>query len=182
MSDSVKNTNSEYHVFLEKLRLHAQFMSYTNKYDQSNSNEYKDTLSIGRISEVGEIADKIKKRQRDGTDLLKADFNESLVKELGDVCWYVGAEIIHGEQFLHLMNSNYLTVKEQSQSNALSRMCYENLYYVTVYLFDVITYDMLECMSELEPENRVNHVLRLNFLKLAKRYAENKIGGSGDNR
>ena len=42
---------------------------------------------IGLCSEVGEVADKIKKNMRDGNTFSKEDIK----KELGDVLWYVSA-------------------------------------------------------------------------------------------
>ena len=42
---------------------------------------------IGLCSEVGEVADKIKKNMRDGNTYSKED----IAKELGDCLWYIAA-------------------------------------------------------------------------------------------
>lgn len=44
---------------------------------------------LGLCSEVGEIADKIKKEFRDRNGLFSVGFIEDLESELGDVLWYV---------------------------------------------------------------------------------------------
>jgi len=43
-------------------------------------------LSLGLLSEAGEVAGKIKKKIRDGEPF---DFREALEAELGDVLWYI---------------------------------------------------------------------------------------------
>lgn len=45
--------------------------------------------TLGLAGEAGEIANKIKKIQRDKNDILDDETKESIKKELGDVLWYI---------------------------------------------------------------------------------------------
>jgi len=53
----------------------------------------KDTFYpvLGLCGEAGEIAEKFKKCLRDKGGIIDEDFKVELVKELGDVLWYIGA-------------------------------------------------------------------------------------------
>ena len=44
-------------------------------------------LALGLVSEAGEVAGVVKKKLRDNTYSL--EFEQKMVKELGDVCWYL---------------------------------------------------------------------------------------------
>lgn len=44
---------------------------------------------LGLTGEAGEVAEKIKKQLRGGKSLHDEDFREAVVKELGDVLWYI---------------------------------------------------------------------------------------------
>lgn len=46
-------------------------------------------LSLGLCSEAGEVADKLKKNLRDGDGTMTAELRQAIVKELGDVLFYV---------------------------------------------------------------------------------------------
>lgn len=61
---------------------YQNFTDTTAIYPEENAQEY---LMLGLMSEVGEMAGKVKKEIRDGTVFSNEDF----VKELGDVLWYV---------------------------------------------------------------------------------------------
>ena len=53
---------------------------------------YKDGIfypTLGLCGESGEVADKIKKIYRDNNGIISEDNKEQLVKEMGDVLWYL---------------------------------------------------------------------------------------------
>lgn len=74
---------------MKEIAQYTEFDAYqdwtdtTAIYPEDNAQEY---LMYGLISEVGELAGKMKKELRDGSVFSRDDF----IKELGDVLWYVG--------------------------------------------------------------------------------------------
>ncbi len=46
---------------------------------------------LGLAGEVGEVAEKVKKCMRDNDGVITPELRSSLIKELGDVCWYLAA-------------------------------------------------------------------------------------------
>ena len=53
---------------------------------------YKDGIfypALGLCGESGEVTDKIKKIYRDNNGIISEDNKEQLVKEMGDVLWYL---------------------------------------------------------------------------------------------
>jgi len=56
--------------------------------DQGNNPIYP---TLGLVGEAGEIAEKVKKMIRDDAGVLTEQRRQMLIKELGDVLWYLSA-------------------------------------------------------------------------------------------
>lgn len=56
--------------------------------DQGNNIAY---ATLGLAGEAGEVADKVKKLIRDSNGVLTPDKRKEMIKELGDVLWYLTA-------------------------------------------------------------------------------------------
>lgn len=81
MIDQIKDMEEiDQYIFFD---MYQDFTDSTAIYPEEQGLEY---LMYGLVSEVGELAGKMKKELRDGTVFSRDDF----IKELGDVLWYVG--------------------------------------------------------------------------------------------
>ena len=69
---------------------------------------------LGLVGESGEVAEKVKKLIRDKGGLLTEDDKAELLKELGDILWYVNA-------VSHLLGSSIGEVAESNLQKVLSR-------------------------------------------------------------
>ena len=69
-------TFAEYQVRAEKLAFYAHDMKVLYP-------------TLGLCGEAGEVADKVKKVYRDNHGVFNADIRKDILKELGDVLWYV---------------------------------------------------------------------------------------------
>lgn len=69
---------------------------------------------LGLIGESGEFADKVKKIIRDKNGKLSDEDKAEIVKELGDVLWYVNS-------LAHLLGTNLSDVAEQNLAKLASR-------------------------------------------------------------
>lgn len=68
---------------------YQQFIQETALYPEKGNNVMYTTL--GLTGEAGEVADKIKKLIRDHGGVVTPTLQQELVKELGDVLWYLTA-------------------------------------------------------------------------------------------
>lgn len=136
-------------------------------------------LSLGLISEVGEIAGKMKRVIRDGEEIC----TEDMVKELGDVLWYVSVLSDFRSEWLNpdvALLLNFDTLSASEKVNVLSSMssdyaCND----AEVFAGEVI--GMVEIIAE-SLGSTLKEVADTNIKKLASRKQRNKINGSGDNR
>lgn len=69
---------------------------------------------LGLVGESGEVAEKVKKLIRDKGGQLSDEDKKELLKELGDILWYVNA-------VSHLLGSNISEVAEHNLQKVLSR-------------------------------------------------------------
>lgn len=69
---------------------------------------------LGLVGESGEVAEKVKKVLRDKNGVLSADDTKELLKELGDVLWYVNA-------VSQLLGSSLEEVAQANLEKVLSR-------------------------------------------------------------
>ena len=64
---------------------YQEFVATVKRYPQQYNVLYP---ALGLCGEAGEVAEKVKKRVRDGT---KESFKQDITRELGDVLWYISA-------------------------------------------------------------------------------------------
>ena len=69
---------------------------------------------LGLAGESGEVAEKFKKLIRDKNGTLNTEDKNEIIKELGDVLWYITT-------IAHLLNSNLETVAKNNNEKLLSR-------------------------------------------------------------
>lgn len=69
---------------------------------------------LGLVGESGEIAEKFKKLVRDKQGKLTQEDRDEIIKELGDVLWYVNA-------VAHLLGSSIEEVAQKNLGKVLSR-------------------------------------------------------------
>lgn len=69
---------------------------------------------LGLVGESGEVAEKYKKILRDKSGKISEEDKQEILKELGDILWYVNA-------VAHLLNSNIAEVAESNLQKVLSR-------------------------------------------------------------
>jgi len=81
ISDYLTEHNARRHYDSDSLNDYQSFTKTTAVYPKEKALEY---LSLGLVSEAGEVAGKLKKVIRDGSALDRSAF----LKEIGDVLWY----------------------------------------------------------------------------------------------
>lgn len=69
---------------------------------------------LGLVGESGEVAEKVKKLVRDHDGRISDEARKELLKELGDILWYVNA-------VSHLLGSNINDVAKNNLEKVLSR-------------------------------------------------------------
>ncbi len=69
---------------------------------------------LGLVGEGGEVAEKFKKIIRDKNGLLADDDKTEIIKELGDVLWYITT-------IAHLLDADLETVAKNNNEKLLSR-------------------------------------------------------------
>lgn len=92
---------------------YQDFTDSTAIYPDDNAQEY---VMYGLMSEIGEMASKMKKELRDGTPFYTDDF----AKELGDVLWYVAQlASIEGICLSDVARMNVEKLKSRKERNTI---------------------------------------------------------------
>jgi len=92
--------------------------SQTAIYPKEKMLEY---LSLGLVSEAGEVAGKVKKIIRDHDSKLTVEMKQALAAEIGDVLWYVAQLCSAVDMNMGLVaRDNIEKLLKRKQSNTLS--------------------------------------------------------------
>ena len=101
--------------FSEYQKLIAKTAIYPN---QGSNLSYP---ALGLTGEAGEVADKVKKLIRDHGGVLTPDLKNEMVKELGDVLWYLTALALELEMNLEdVAKSNVKKLTDRKSRGVLS--------------------------------------------------------------
>lgn len=91
---------------------------HTAIYPKDKALEY---LSLGLVSEAGEVAGKVKKIIRDHDSVMTNEMNENLQAEIGDVMWYIAQLCTAlGTSMGTVARKNVDKLAKRQQSNTLS--------------------------------------------------------------
>jgi len=74
---------------------------------------------LGLVGEAGEVAEKYKKIIRDHEGVVSAEAKQEIIKELGDVLWYISTLSNYlGTSFEEVANTNLEKLKSRKQRGA----------------------------------------------------------------
>lgn len=155
-------------------------------------------LALGLVNEAGEVAGKIKKKIRGDYDGLDTQFVQDVKGEVGDCLWYLFGLFTLADMPLCIVDASEDSVDNSSiisvlrgkatwlcrrSGNIAHLFCLPNL----VRYSATIEIEVTEVVAKLHSICTVlgftlEDAAGYNLEKLAKRYATNKIIGSGDNR
>lgn len=189
-----------------KLDLSVQtFNDYTKKarktaqYPRIGNNVFYPVL--GLIGESGEVADQVKRIQRDDGEKLLPPRIEKLTKELGDVAWYLQQSMFESAIPFDSIAELNMTIIDYQKAIQSFPPEFENFASQTVYLNSLTntaaTYmyaertcatqyflDILETLMTIANMIGIEfqYILETNLKKLYKRKDEGKIQGEGGER
>jgi NTP pyrophosphatase (non-canonical NTP hydrolase) len=90
---------------------------HTAVYPPESALEY---LSLGLVSEAGEVAGKVKKIIRDNNSEMTPELNEALQAELGDVLWYIAQMCTHLKTNMAIVaQKNVEKLAKRKQANTI---------------------------------------------------------------
>ena len=148
------------------------------------SADNEEYLTLGLLAEVGEVADKLAKRKRDGVFDDKA-----FIKELGDVLWFVANladywdRVVVGANYSKSLEDSF-DDKTHSKLTELEDMVSaiswasdvaEGFDYLPNLVFDI------GCLADRYGYN-IEQVAEINIAKLRDRQARGVLQGNGDER
>lgn len=169
---------------------YQDFTATTAKYPNVGNNT--DYPLMGLMGEFGELCEKFKKLERDSGSVITPEIKTAIVKEAGDVMWYVArlASELNVELEAFMGVHQYVNVKYVDYLKSAVK-------YISTIVIDMdmseskeVVQDNLEILisvlSQLLGAQEINvsleEVLKTNMEKLIDRKNRNAISGSGDNR
>ena len=109
----------EYQKLAIKTDLDAEFLGEVMKKKNLNTVAFIDK-ALGVAGEAGEFADKIKKIMRDKNGQFNDEDREAILKELGEVLWYVAVTSLYlGMPMSELAGKNINKLRSRAKRNAL---------------------------------------------------------------
>lgn len=155
-------------------------------------------LALGLVNEAGEVAGKIKKKIRGDYDGLDTQFVQDVKGEIGDCLWYLFGLFTLADMPLCIVDASEDSVDNISvvsvfrdkaiglcrrSGNVAHLFCLPN----PVRYLSTVEIEVTAVVAKLHSICTVlgftlEEAAEYNLEKLAKRYATNKIIGSGDNR
>lgn len=145
-------------------------------YPKDREREY---LALGLISEVGELAGKVKKEIRDGVDL-----TDGILGEVGDCAWYasqiIGSSRASMIQFVGPIDtSTVLFATDAAMVLEIAATCLNDNMPAIGTLSRMLYMLHIICCRR---STTLEAVCEANISKLRSRQERGKLGGSGDNR
>lgn len=97
------------------IKEYNEFISKTKFYPKRRNIEYP---AWGICGEAGEVAEKIKKTIRDNNEVFDDERKKAILKELGDVLWYVVATAQDMDyDFEDIIHANMTKVTKRIETN-----------------------------------------------------------------
>ena len=155
-------------------------------------------LALGLVNEAGEVAGKIKKKIRGDYDGLDTQFVQDVKGEVSDCLWYLFGLFTLADMPLRIVDASEYFVDTtpvvsvlrdssiglcRRSDNIAHLFCLPN----PVRYLSTLEIEVTDVVAKLHSICTVlgftlEEAAEYNLAKLAKRYATNKIIGSGDNR
>lgn len=160
-------------------------------------------LALGLVNEAGEVAGKIKKKIRGDYEGLDTQFVQDVKGEIGDCLWYlfglftmggINFEIIDTPddtkagmdtlKLIHTLCPSSLVLCRQAGDIGYIASSTPVAYWGATATFSDAVQSVCSHLSDIAVVLgfTLEEAAEYNLAKLAKRYATNKIIGSGDNR
>lgn len=77
-------------------------------------------VSLGLVGEAGEIANKVKKIIRDNDGIISEEMHDALVKEYGDVLWYLAQSLdLLGVPFSSVAQANLDKLQKRKEAGKI---------------------------------------------------------------
>ncbi len=139
-------------------------------YPKDREREY---LSLGLLSEVGELAGKVKKEIRDGVDL-----TEAILDEAGDIAWYCAMLCLHFKWKCGFVKNAFVN-RVATDFGLICEMIPAEPWHHPWQMNRVMF-----CLLEVVERRgyTIEAVMARNIAKLTDRKNRDKLGGSGDAR